>query len=576
MAKRCVAYGRVSTNQEKQKTSLENQRLYYEEKFKGDGYLPSPFGMLYRRNGTTEPLPSMYIDEGISGTCIQFRKAFERMLEDAKKGYFEIIYVKSVSRFARNTVDGLQTVRELKRLGVGVIFEDWGINTLESDDEMLLTMAFGQAQNESQVKSRNVKFGIRQRQKDGKWFCNEPFGYKKIDKGLVIDEKEAATVRLIFDKYTKEDFSVHALSQYLNQHIDEHPTKKNKLWSRQQIAGILSNSIYVGLYKSHVCEKTGFMATDPAVSIPEKQQFIHELPSLQIIDTDVWDKAVGIMRARKARYSTVEQRGKNTNGYLLSTILFCKDCGTSFDRKKRHGGLKKDGTRTDLGYFWICRQYDLYGKKRCSNNFGINEPVAEEQVREEIRYLQKEIRERAGGALLTNFKSYLRVAYELDHNTVNIDAIREQLSKIERKKAILLEDRIDGLMSKEMYQKEVKLLNDEAEKLEDRIKESSLFEDNMKREWARFEKYKSMILSLDPENLTNGEIKQVFNRIYVGAKQVEGRKRPVKYLIFSYAIMGCTVEEMIQMYYDKGYADETTKIDLSINSGVETGDIKNF
>ena len=560
MAKRCVAYGRVSTNQEKQKTSIESQRTYYEEKFKGDGYLPSPYGMLYRKDGTTEQIPALYIDEGISGTCIEHRKAFERMIEDAKMGKFEIIYVKSVSRFARNTIDGLKTCEELRALGVGVIFEDCGLNSIDPENDMTLTVLFSVAQKESQTKSHNVKWGIRQRQKAGKWFCNAHFGYDKIDKGLIINEQEAETVRLIFRLYTEEDKSAHGIAQYLNTVLEDHPTKKGKLWNKQQVSGILTNSIYVGMYRSHIEEKKGYKATDPTEKVPEKEQYIHEIPELQIISNEAWDKAVTIMRARKARYNYNPVGGRNSNQHLLSTILICKDCGVAYTRKKRRGGLRKDGTRTDLGYFWSCRNYEQYGTLRCNNKYGINEPEAEEQVKQEILKLQHDIRKRGGGALLTNFKAYLRIMYELDYEADDVEAIRAQIAKIERKKNILLEDRLEGVMSKELYQKQVKALNDEAEELEARLKAHDLYEETIKREWLKFEAYKKKILSLDVNNLTNGDIKTVFNKIYVGTAELEGKARLRKYLIFSYAIMGYSAEELLDLLVKKGYSGNVSVI----------------
>ena len=565
MAKRCVAYCRVSTNHEKQKTSIESQRAYYEEKFKGDGYLPSPYGMLYRKNGTIEPLPALYIDEGISGTCLEIRKAFEQMIEDAKMGKFDFIYVKSVSRFARNTVDGLQTIRDLKRIGVGVIFEDYCINTLEEESEMKLTLLFSVAQEESSSKSNHVKFGIRQRQKAGKWICNAPFGYDKIEGGLLINESEANTVRYIFKLFTEQDMSVYGISTHLNKMLDEHPTKQGKLWNRQQIGGILRNSIYVGMYRSHIVEKEGWMATDKQKKVPLKDQYIHEIPALRLIEDDVWDKTVQILRAREATYSTESFKGKNTGGHLLSSMLYCKNCGVKYTRQKRHGGLKKDGTRSDLGYFWGCRNYTQYGTLRCNNKYGINEDEAIEQVQAEIRWLQNDIKERDGGAIKTNFKAYLRVMYELDHDAENMELIKAQIHKVERKKGILLDDYSEGLMSKELYQKEVKGLNDEIEELEQRLKSNELYEETIQKEWKKYNQYIKRILSLDADNLTNGDLKQVFNKIYVGVGPVEDKVRPRKYLIFSYSLMGYSVEEIVAMYYEKGYADENTEINIVMN-----------
>lgn len=410
-----------------------------------------------------------------------------------------------------------------------------------------------------------MKWGIRQRQKAGKWFCNAHFGYDKIERGLIINEQEAATVRYIFHLYTEEDYSVHGITQLLNKDIEKYPTKQGKVWSRQQISGMLRNSIYVGMYRSHVEEKQGYKATDPVMQVPEKEQYIHELPELRIIDDDTWDKAVQILKAREARYSTVHLKGKNTNRHLLSTMLFCKDCGVAYTRQKRHGGLKKDGTRSDLGYFWGCRNYAQYGTLRCNNKYGINEDEAEKQVREAISQLQQDIREHDGGALLTNFKAYLKIMYELDHEDSSIEAVKAELKKIERKKDIILEDRMEGLMSKELYQKEVKALNEQAEELELRIKSDRMYDETIKQEWSRYNKYIKRVLALDPDSLNNGDLKQVYNKIYVGVADVEGKARPRKYLIFSYSLMGYSVEEIIQMYYDKGYADENTVVNIKIN-----------
>ena len=155
---------------------------------------------------------------------------------------------------------------------------------------------------------------------------------------------------------------------------------------------------------------------------------------------------------------------------------------------------------------------------------------------------------------------------ELDHDNDDVVEIKAQLAKIERKKNILLEDRLDGLMSKELYQKEVKILNDEAEELEARLKANALYDETIKREWIRFEAYKKKILSLDVENLSNGDVKQVFNEIYVGTVQEENRVKLRKYLIFSYAVMGYSVEELLDILSSKDYRGD---ISVIVNGGNE-------
>ena len=554
MAKRCVAYCRVSTNQEKQKTSIESQKQYYEQKFEGDGYLPSQYGMLYRKDGTIKQIPALYIDEGISGTCIAFRKAFERMIEDARLGKFDIIYVKSVSRFARNTVDGLKTVEDLRAIGVGIIFEDCGVNSIDPENDMTLTVLLSVAQKESQTKSTNVKWGIRQRQKAGKWFCNAPFGYDKVEGGLVINEEEADTVKEIYRLYTEDCMSATAIGRYLNTMPDQYPTKTGALWSKQQVRGILCNSIYVGLYHMHTEEKKGYKATDGKEYLPEKEHYIHDMPELRIISDEVYEKATNTVKARAKKYTY--NGGRNTSKHLFSTMIYCRRCNTAFVRKHKRGGKRKDGTRASLGFFWGCRNYEQYGKEVCDNQYGISEEEATEQVQAEIRRLQYEIKNNNGGGLAKNFEAYLKVRYELDHEAESIAQIKEDLIKIERKKGILLEDRADGLMSKELYQKEVKALNDEAEELEARLKANDYYEDTIARERKRFEKYKKAILKMDVNNLSNNDLKQVFDKLYVGAAKIEGKVKPRKYLIYSYRILGCTPEELLDEFLAKGYSGE--------------------
>lgn len=135
--KRCVAYCRVSTNHDDQKNSLEAQKAYYTEIFKKEKYNPAKVGVLYKKGGVKEKINGIFADEGISGTSLKRREAFKAMIEYAKKKAFDIIYVKSVSR---SVEDGVKIVKDLKEIGVGVVFEDCGIDTSKEYNEFELEL----------------------------------------------------------------------------------------------------------------------------------------------------------------------------------------------------------------------------------------------------------------------------------------------------------------------------------------------------------------------------------------------------------------------------------------------------
>ena len=183
---RMVGYGRVSTDHEEQRDSLEHQQAFFQD--------------FARARGHT--LVRVYADQGISGKWLKKRDGFLQMLRDAERGEFELVVVKDISRFARNTVDCLDYVRALRTLGIAVIFEKENINTLESDSEMLITLLGAFAQAESESISANVRWGKRRSMKAGhvtmqyKWML----GYEKGPDGRpVINEEQAETVRFIYD-----------------------------------------------------------------------------------------------------------------------------------------------------------------------------------------------------------------------------------------------------------------------------------------------------------------------------------------------------------------------------------------
>ena len=228
---RVAAYARVSTKEEEQQSSYQAQKQYYTDKINANPQWT---------------LQGIYADEGITGTSTKKRADFNRMIKACKQGKIDIILTKSISRFARNTVDALQYCRALRAQNIAVIFEKEAINTLEMSDEIILTVLSMIAQSESESQSRNVAMGIRMGYKAGKVpFRKHLLGYRKGDNGeFVVVPEQAEIVKEIFRRYLKGS-SIQDISRYLEERRVMSPKGSCK-WSTSTILSMLQNEKYAG------------------------------------------------------------------------------------------------------------------------------------------------------------------------------------------------------------------------------------------------------------------------------------------------------------------------------------------
>lgn len=243
---RVTFYGRVSTDEDKQLNSLEHQIAYFESKIKSCEkweYVPG------------------YIDEGITGTRADKRPQFLKMVRDAKAGAFDLILTKEVSRFARDIVDCVQTVRELLRYDVGVLIEDINLNTMDKDAEFRLSIMAIVAQEESRKTSERVKFGYRQTMKDGKRHgATPPIGYRfnNENNGYHVDEQKAKLVRFVFEEYAKGELGTRRISELLVQ--KGFLNDAGNPYNPSTIERMIRNPVYLGYivngktYKPHYRE----------------------------------------------------------------------------------------------------------------------------------------------------------------------------------------------------------------------------------------------------------------------------------------------------------------------------------
>lgn len=318
--KRVAAYARVSTDSEEQLTSYEAQVDYYTK---------------YIREHADWIFAGIYTDEGISATSTKKRDGFKQMVADALEGKIDLIVTKSVSRFARNTVDSLVTVRQLKEKGVEVYFEKENIYTLDSKGELLITIMSSLAQEESRSISENVTWGQRKRMADGK--ISIPFahflGYEKGENGLPkIVEKEAETVRLIYRMFL-EGKTPSAIAKQLAILDIPSPGGKKK-WQVATVISILSNEKYKGDALLQKTFTVDFLTKTTKVNEGEVPQYYVQNSHPAIIEPDEFDAVQSEMERRKKLGRPVSCHSP------FSVKIICGECGGFYGSKVWNSNTK--------------------------------------------------------------------------------------------------------------------------------------------------------------------------------------------------------------------------------------------
>ena len=313
--KKVAAYARVSTDNLDQKESLDAQKKHYE---------------MYIKAHSTWEFAGLYFDEGVSGTKSETRNGLQNMLRDCNAGKINYILTKSVSRFARNTVDCLQIARNLKDKGIFIYFEKEHIDTGNMDSELMLSIFSSFAAEESISISENEKWAIRKRFQDGTYKQSYlPYGYVKNENGEMIpDKQEAEIVRWIFD-LAINGHSTHSICKLLRER--NVPTRKGGKWSSSTVRDMLKNEKYTG---DALFQKT---YTDGSFRRHEtknssKQIFIenhHEA----IISREIFETANRLLEQRAAEKGIVKGHSKYQVRYPFSGIIVCGECGGTFKRR---------------------------------------------------------------------------------------------------------------------------------------------------------------------------------------------------------------------------------------------------
>ena len=483
-----AAYCRVSTEKEAQIDSLEKQIEFFNEFTKKNGY------ELYK----------LYADEGISGKQIKHRKQFQQMMQDAKAKKFDKVVVKDVSRFARNTVDLLQSVRELKSYNVQVDFLNNG-EVMEGGSEFILTILGAMAQQESANMSKRVKFGKDITAKKGR-VPNLVFGYDKIPDEkytLKINEEEAKIVKEIFESYVYKGIGTTKIAWDLNDRGIRTKKTKSK-WVQTSIVRMLKNPIYTDRVTNKKSEETDFI-TGTRKDLPEEEWIVVERPEMRIISDELFNRAQEILAERSNEFKLNNKREKTE--YVFSTLIYCKHCAYSFRRIKRK--YTNDGPEYIR---WVCSGRNSMGVNHCPNTTVIDE----EELLNAIKTYLKSIISNRKNFMKAVEKEFEKITKLRESNERSEESLLKEIEKVTTKKQKYMEMFQNEVINIQELKQYTNPLNEDIARLERELKliTSEIKEkDVLEKELSKTIKTVDDILN--NQTITNAMLKTIIDVIEV-------------------------------------------------------------
>lgn len=438
---RVTYYARVSTEKDEQLNSLQNQISYYSD---------------FIKNNKKWTYVEGYIDEGISGTNATKRESFMRMIDDAKLGKFDFIITKEISRFSRNTLDSIQYTQELLSNGVGVFFQADNINTLLPDSELRLTIMSSIAQDEVRKLSERVNFGFKRSIENGVVLGNNKiWGYKKDNGKLIIDEKQAEIVRLIFELYATENMGIRAIANELT--ARGYLNTEGNPFSFSTIKNILVNPKYKGYYCGRKSHKYDYRNKDRKFFDEEDWVIYKDEENVPpIVSEELWEKANNILSKRSSKLKSGNT--SYNNKYTYSGKIVCSKHNCSYQRSMyRYPTGDKE--------IWQCKEYVNKGKKGCDMPILYTTELNEimKQCYDEIVTNKADIIHELI-KIYTNLSQNSNITQDIAKNQVSINEILKRKDK-------LLDLSIAGKISDDEFEKRNNKFNYEIDTLKVKIKD---------------------------------------------------------------------------------------------------------
>ena len=422
MPLRVTFYARVSTDQDEQINSLENQVQYYTE--------------LIQSRPNWRFVPG-YVDEGISGGSTKKRDNFNRMIRDAKAGMFDFIITKEISRFSRSTLDSIKYTQELLDYNVGVFFQNDNINTLDTDSEFRLVIMAGVAQDEIRKLSERLKFGFRQAIKNGHVLGNDKlYGYDKKDCVLTVNEEEAEIIRIIFDLYGNQRLGTRTISKRLMEL--GYTSREGNAFNTLTIRHILENPKYKGWYCGNKSQSVDYR-TKRNVLLDESEWVTYPDPSIPaIVSEELWNRANALYKRRREEMKSHSSGLSFHNRYPYSAKIYCEEHGTTFHRQVIQ-------TKKGQQEVWQCKVYRSHGRAACSapqirscDLDVILSDIFKELVRDKEKIIDSLV------TVLTN------IPKEVDFGKLRCQ-VENEMEDLERKKNRLLDLSIAGALTVEEF-----------------------------------------------------------------------------------------------------------------------------
>ena len=465
MKKRVAAYCRVSTDNDDQANSFESQQRYFRQ------YI--------ERNPDWE-LYAIFADEGISGTNTKKRKEFNRMIACAKNGDFDLIITKEISRFARNTLDSIFYTRDLKKHGVGVIFLNDNINTLDGDAELRLAIMSSIAQEESRKTSERVKWGQKRQMEQGVVFGRSMLGYDVKDGKMTINEDGAKIVRLIFRKFVAEGKGTHVIARELRE--EGISPMRVKEWSNTVILRVIRNEKYCGDLVQKKTYTPDFLSHEKKYNRGQEEFVILKDHHEPIISRELFDKANRILDAKSL---SQEGKAKHSNRYPFSGKIKCGRCGASYVARYK---TRKDGSQYKA---WRCFEGAKHGSPhidKAGNQVGCSGTSIRNEEAIHIMYLVCKQLTIDRQKIADNLIKTIQKVISLDMTGADTNTLEDKIEAAQKKRTDLIDlytsgdiDRDEFTALRAKYDAEINSLKSMMESMEKQqiviAKQKELMED---------------------------------------------------------------------------------------------------
>ena len=426
--KRVAAYCRVSTDNEDQANSFESQQRYFRQ------YI--------ERNPAWE-LYEIFADEDISGTNTKKRKEFNRMIACAKNGDFDLIITKEISRFARNTLDSIYYTRDLKKHGVGVIFMNDNINTLDGDAELRLAIMSSIAQEESRKTSERVKWGQKRQMEQGVVFGRSMLGYDVKGGKMYINEEGAKIVRLIFHKFVKEGKGTHVIARELRE--EGIAPMRVKEWQNTVILRVIRNEKYCGDLVQKKTYTPDFLSHEKKYNRGQEEFVIIKDHHEPIVSRELFDEANRILDEKSL---SQEGKAKHSSRYPFSGKIKCGCCGASYVARYK---TRRDGSRYKA---WRCNEAAKHGSPhtdKAGNKVGCSGISIRNEDATHIMYLVMKELKLNQTKITDKLISVIEPIIAMDWTGTDIEKLKGRMDTIEEKRTKLIDIYMSGDITKEEF-----------------------------------------------------------------------------------------------------------------------------